>query len=142
MEKVINGIRTNYEETGESGSRVLLLHGWGCDISLMKPVAEKLNHRHRVMMIDFPGHGMSDSPPEPWGVPEYSNHLIAFLKEMDFIPCAVIAHSFGARVAAWIAWCRYPPQTQRGIQKEICPLQETEKNCHESSKSAFPSVSS
>ena len=99
----IDGIRIHWEEDGEQGSRVLLLHGWGCDISLMKPVADALKQNHRIMMIDFPGHGESGRPPEPWGVPEYSENLIHLLKETGFLPCAVIAHSFGCRVATWAA---------------------------------------
>lgn len=101
--ETINGVRMAYEICGTAGSRVLLLHGWGCDMSLMRPVAEALEAEHQVMMIDFPGHGGSDRPPEPWGVPEYGDHLLAFLREKAFTPCAVIAHSFGCRVAAWLA---------------------------------------
>lgn len=99
----IDQVRLHWEETGETGSRVLLLHGWGCDISLMQPVAEALRKSHRVLMVDFPGHGESGRPPEPWGVPEYAANLVHFLRETGFFPCAVVAHSFGCRVAAWIA---------------------------------------
>lgn len=101
MIKEIDGVRIHYETAGEEGSRVLLLHGWGCSISLMKPVADALRDSHRVMMIDFPGHGDSGRPPEPWGVPEYGDNLIRLLNETGFLPCAVVAHSFGCRVATW-----------------------------------------
>ena len=103
MIREIDGVRIHWEEEGEQGSRVLLLHGWGCDTSLMRPVADALKQEHRVMFPDFPGHGESGRPPEPWGVPEYADNLIRLLEETDFIPCAVIAHSFGCRVATWIA---------------------------------------
>ena len=107
MIKETDGIALHYETAGEKGSRVLLLHGWGCDISLMKPVADALKADHRVMMIDFPGHGKSGRPPEPWGVPEYAENLEKFLHMIGFTPCAVIAHSFGCRVATYIA-AEYP----------------------------------
>lgn len=107
MEREIDGVRIHWEEDGEQGSRVLLLHGWGCDGSLMRPVADALKQEHRVMTVDFPGHGKSGRPPEPWGVPEYSRNLVHLLDEVGFSPCAVIAHSFGCRVAAWIA-AEYP----------------------------------
>ncbi len=103
MNMLTDGVNTYTEQLGEKGSRVLLLHGWGCDCSLMRPLAERLQGRHRVMMIDFPAHGKSDRPPEPWGVPEFADHLIQLLHTVEFAPCAVIAHSFGCRVAAWIA---------------------------------------
>ena len=103
MDREIDGVRIHWEEAGEKGSRVLLLHGWGCDGKLMRPVADALKESHRVMTIDFPGHGESGRPPEPWGVPEYAENLIRLLQETGFTPCAVVAHSFGCRVAAWIA---------------------------------------
>ena len=103
MIKDVDGVRIHYETAGEQGSRVLLLHGWGCNISLMKPVSDALQEDHRVMTIDFPGHGESGRPPEPWGVPEYGDCLLRFLRSENFLPCAVVAHSFGCRVAAWLA---------------------------------------
>jgi len=103
MFKQSEDVRIHYETCGDHGSRVLLLHGWGCDISLMRPIANALQTDHRVLIIDFPGHGESGRPPEPWGIPEYGKCLIHFLEDLDFIPCSVIAHSFGCRVATWIA---------------------------------------
>ncbi len=98
----IDGVNICIEEAGREGPRVLLLHGWGCDISLMRPVAERLQNAHRVMMVDFPGHGQSGRPPIPWGVPEYAECIAKLLRKTGFYPCSVIAHSFGCRVAAWL----------------------------------------
>ena len=81
MIKEIDGVKIHYETSGDSGSRILLLHGWGCSIQLMKPVADRITGNHRFMIIDFPGHGESSRPPEPWGVPEYSECLLRFLRE-------------------------------------------------------------
>jgi len=97
------GTEVYYELHGEKGPKVLLLHGWGCDSSLMRPVSERLQDEYRTLTIDFPGHGKSGRPPEPWGVPEYARCLASLLDQLDFSPCAVIAHSFGARVAAYLA---------------------------------------
>ena len=107
MIRKIDGVKTHWLEAGTHGSRVLLLHGWGCDASFMHSVADALMNDHIVMIPDFPAHGESGRPPEPWGVPEYSEHLLHLLKATEFIPCAVIAHSFGCRIATWIA-SEYP----------------------------------
>ena len=102
MTKTINGVETAYTLCGTGKEKVLLLHGWGCDGSLMKPVADRLQDQFQILIPDFPGHGKSGRPPEPWGVPEYAEHLRHLLKETGFFPCHVIAHSFGCRVAAWL----------------------------------------
>ena len=102
MIEQVNGTEVCYRITGEGKDKVLLLHGWGCDKKMMQPVAEALQADHRTLVIDFPGHGESGRPPEPWGVPEYAACVKALLKRLSFLHCSVVAHSFGARVAAWL----------------------------------------
>lgn len=103
MQILANGATFHYELTGQGSSRVVLLHGWGCEIGLMKPVADFLSADMQVLSLDFPGHGQSSRPPEPWGVPEFAAATREVLRQLDFLPCAVIAHSFGGRVATWLA---------------------------------------
>lgn len=103
MDKVLNGASVHYEISGDGPGKVLLLHGWGCDIHLMEPVAAALRDGFRILIPDFPGHGASGRPPEPWGVPEYAACIRQLMEETGFTGCHVIAHSFGCRVAAWLA---------------------------------------
>lgn len=98
-----NGVRLHYELRGEGDNKVVLLHGWGCDSKLMEKLAESLQADHCVLLLDFPGHGESSEPPEPWGVPEFAECLRSLLKSLDFCPCAAVGHSFGCRVAALAA---------------------------------------
>ena len=102
MTKEINGVEIAYTITGTGKEKLLLLHGWGCDGTLMQPLAERLNDLFQILIPDFPGHGKSGRPPEPWGVKEYAECIRKLLDETEFLPCYVIAHSFGCRVAAWI----------------------------------------
>ena len=97
------GADVYYERTGSGKKRVVLLHGWGCSTELMRPVEQALSKDMEVLSLDFPGFGKSGRPPEPWGVPEYADCLRELLEKEDFLPCSVIAHSFGARVAIFLA---------------------------------------
>ena len=99
MTKTVNGAQIAYRRTGTGPNRVLLLHGWGASMALMAPVAEALAASMEVISLDFPGFGESGRPPEPWGVPDYAAAVYALCEAEDFLPCAVIAHSFGGRVA-------------------------------------------
>lgn len=96
------GIRVHAEQLGDGEQHVLLLHGWGCSIDLMRPVAERLDNC-TALMLDFPGFGGSEHPKEAWGVPEYAACLTDVLHQLHFTPCTVIAHSFGCRVALYLA---------------------------------------
>ena len=103
MKMTVCGADIHYELSGTGERRVVLLHGWGCTGALMKCVARGLEKDMRVLSLDFPGHGESGRPPEPWGVPEYAAATLALLKALDFLPCSAVAHSFGARVAIYLA---------------------------------------
>lgn len=102
MKEYVNGAEICYRIEGEGENRVLILHGWGCSMKTMQPVADALKKDHRILLVDFPGHGESGRPPEPWGVPEFAETILELLKRLSFLPCAVISHSFGCRIAAWI----------------------------------------
>lgn len=99
----IKGTNTYYDIFGDSGSPVVLLHGWGCSGSMMKSTADALQAYHRVLVPDFPGFGQSSPPDSPWGVPEYAQWLREIITCLGLPPCAVVGHSFGCRVAAWTA---------------------------------------
>ena len=103
MKEIINNTLVHYRLEGSGKNKVVLLHGWGCDMKFMEPVSAALVQTHQVLLVDFPGHGESGKPPEPWGVQEYAACLKELLSRLGFYPCSVIAHSFGCRIAAWLA---------------------------------------
>ena len=103
MNMQISGVDMHYELKGSGAKRVVLLHGWGCSTELMKPVADALCADMTVLSVDFPAHGKSAQPPQPWGVPEFAACLKVLLTKLDFLPCSVIAHSFGGRVTIELA---------------------------------------
>lgn len=103
MEMQLCGVDVHYEISGHGGKRVVLLHGWGCSTELMKPVAQALSQDMTVLSVDFPAHGGSSQPPEPWGVPDFAACIRELLMKLDFLPCSVIAHSFGGRITIELA---------------------------------------
>ena len=92
----------NYIQYGE-GSDVILLHGWGQNIEMMKPIGDPLSQNHRVTIIDFPGFGESSEPKTAWTVDDYSDMLEELIKKLKIDKPTVIGHSFGGRVA--IRYC-------------------------------------
>ncbi len=103
MNQRISGVDIHYEIHGVGDKRVVLLHGWGCSTRLMKSVSDALADHMTVLSVDFPAHGESGNPPETWGVPDFAKCLLELLKTLDFLPCSVIAHSFGGRVTIELA---------------------------------------
>ena len=94
----INNVNVNYIQYGE-GKDVLLLHGWGQNIQMMRPIGDNLCSNHRITIIDFPGFGESDEPSTPWTIDDYSLLIENLVRELNIRKPIVMGHSFGGRVA-------------------------------------------
>ncbi len=94
----INNVNVNYIQYGE-GKDVLLLHGWGQNIQMMRPIGDNLCSNHRITIIDFPGFGESDEPGTPWTIDDYSLLIENLVKALNIRKPIVMGHSFGGRVA-------------------------------------------
>lgn len=132
MEATVHGCRLFYrlhKKEADGSPTILLLHGWGCDSSMFSFIESDLSAKASVLSLDFPGHGRSGQPPEPWGVAEYSQQLYDLLKELSIDRVHVIAHSFGGRVAIYLA-STYPDLIDKlvitggaGIKKPLSDAQ-------------------
>ena len=98
MKIKIDDIEVNYIQYGK-GKDVLLLHGWGQNIEMMKPIGDNLCNKCRVTILDFPGFGESLEPKCAWTIDEYSNMLEKFINKLGIKKPIIIGHSFGGRVA-------------------------------------------
>lgn len=98
MKIKINDVNVNYIQYGE-GKDVLLLHGWGQNIEMMKPIGDSLSNKCRITILDFPGFGESDELGVAWTIDDYSNMLEKFVKALKIKKPIVMGHSFGGRVA-------------------------------------------
>ncbi len=87
----------NYIQYGE-GDDVLLLHGWGQNIEMMKPLGDVLVGK-RVTILDFPGFGKSYELVSSWSIEDYTKFIEEFVQELDLKNLTLIGHSFGGRVA-------------------------------------------
>lgn len=94
----IRDIDVNYIQYG-SGKDILLLHGWGQNIEMMKPIGDNFSDRFRITILDFPGFGQSGELSEAWTIADYSRMLEEFVKLVDIKKPIVMGHSFGGRVA-------------------------------------------
>lgn len=98
MKIKIKNIDVNYIQYG-SGKDILLLHGWGQNIEMMKLLGEHFSDRFCVTILDFPGFGESEEPPVAWTIKDYSLLLEEFIRKLDIKKPIVMGHSFGGRVA-------------------------------------------
>ena len=94
----IRNININYIQYG-SGSDIVLLHGWGQNIAMMKPIGDRLQKNHRITILDFPGFGESEEPKMALTVYDYCEILEELLKKLKVKKPVIMGHSFGGRIA-------------------------------------------
>ena len=94
----IKNLNINYIQYGK-GKDIILLHGWGQNIEMMKPVGDPFEDRFRITILDLPGFGESDEPNTPWKIDDYELMLEDFIEKLNIKKPIVIGHSFGGRLA-------------------------------------------
>ena len=98
MEISVKGLKINYVQYGK-GKDIVLLHGWGQNIEMMKPLGDPFSDRYRITILDLPGFGQSEEPKEAWTISNYNEMLEDFLNQLQVKKPIVIGHSFGGRLA-------------------------------------------
>lgn len=99
MKISIKDIDVNYIQYGKGKEDILLLHGWGQNIEMMRPIGDRLEEKYRITILDFPGFGESDEPKEAWCIDDYVEVVEQLLKKLNVKKPVIMGHSFGGRVA-------------------------------------------
>ncbi len=104
MEKFakIAGVDVHYTVQG-TGNPIILMHGWGCNLSTLASVEKVALDSHTVYNIDFPGFGQSQEPAEVWGVEEYTRVVETLAEKEGIVNPVLLGHSFGGRVGILFA---------------------------------------
>ncbi|KKR51568.1 MAG: hydrolase alpha/beta domain protein [Candidatus Levybacteria bacterium GW2011_GWC1_40_19] len=98
----IDGGSVYYQETG-SGRPLILLHGWGQDVSSFWGLVPLLKNKFRLYLIDLPGFGRSELPKKSFTVQDYADVIKKFIKQKKLEKPIVLGHSLGGRVAIKLA---------------------------------------
>lgn len=100
MIKKIKNVDINYINYGKSdGNSVILLHGWGQNINMMKAVGDPLSKDYNIVILDLPGFGLSSEPDFPWSVYDYVECINEFLNFLNIKNPTLIGHSFGGKIS-------------------------------------------
>ena len=108
MIKQVNNIKINYITYGnQNGRDIVLLHGWGQNIEMMRPIGDQFEKKYRITIIDLPGYGQSGEPTYPWTVYDYVEALRELLIAAKITNPILIGHSFGGKISLLYA-SKYP----------------------------------
>jgi 3-oxoadipate enol-lactonase len=106
----VNGIALHYDLRGpEAGPLVALVNSLGTDLRIWADVVPLLAQRHRVLVYDMRGHGLSDAPPGPYQLDDHVADLLAIAALLGSSRFALCGISIGGMIAMRLA-TRHPEQ--------------------------------
>lgn len=89
-----------YSETKGAGPNIVLLHGWGFHSGIFQALAESLQKKFRVTLIDLPGFGRSSALPETYRLENIVPMLLPLLPEKSIY----LGWSMGGLIAMYLAY--------------------------------------
>ena len=81
----------------ELGKPIVFLHGWGQNIEMMKPLANRLSNDYKIILLIYQVMGKSDEPLYPWSVMDYMEAIKELLEKLDIKCPTLVGHSFGEK---------------------------------------------
>ncbi len=98
MKVIVKNIATEYRDEGQ-GNTILCLHGWQDNLQTFDLITEQLKLNYRVIRLDLPGFGNTEKPEDDWGLDQYIDFLVDFIKKINIDIYVLVGHSFGGRIA-------------------------------------------
>ncbi|MEU9805886.1 alpha/beta hydrolase [Mycobacterium sp. NPDC050853] len=96
----INGAQISFDDQGlDDGPAILLLSGWGHDHRAYDELLPHLVPHHRVLRMDWRGHGIDRTPVADFGLAEQVSDVIGLLDALSVQTIVPVAHAH----AGWTA---------------------------------------
>ncbi len=99
-----HGVRTHIVVEGE-GDPVLLIHGWGGSAQSLATLAALIRkqQKRQTILVDLPGFGQSESPPQEWGTADYAQAILAVCDTLKLSSVSYFGHSYGGALGIYLA---------------------------------------
>lgn len=97
-----NGARLWYEVRGE-GEPLLLHHGYTASRVNWMPVAERLESRYQIILMECRGTGQSEHTPEGYTLEQYAADVVGMLDHLGLETVSFAGHSMGGGIGYLLA---------------------------------------
>jgi N-formylmaleamate deformylase len=119
----INGVRIHLTRTPPQGPAVILLHGITDSGLCFRRIAQDLEDRYELFLVDARGHGLSQAPQHGYALQDQAADVIGLIEAFGLDGPVLIGHSMGGYTAVQAAAIR--PDLIRGVILEDPPFTQT-----------------
>ena len=117
-----NGLTTHhtFEGSGE-GVPLVFVNALGTDLRIWEGVVLHLTDRYPVLRFDKRGHGLSDCPPAPYSIHDFSVDLLGLLDQLDIAQAVILGISVGGMIALDFA-ASWPERVHSMVLCDTAPV--------------------
>jgi pimeloyl-ACP methyl ester carboxylesterase len=95
----VDGLKLHSSSAGQGSKTIILVHGWTCDDTSWSEQVPVLAKTFRVVTLDLPGHGRSDSPRDgKFSMDLFARAVEAVRSEAKADKVVLVGHSMGTPV--------------------------------------------
>ena len=119
---IANGLMTHFtlEGTGD-GISLVFINALGTDLRIWDGVVPHLTDRHPVLRFDKRGHGLSDCPPAPYSIHDFSTDLLGLLDQLKISQAIITGISVGGMIALDFA-ASWPKRVHSMVLCDTAPV--------------------
>lgn len=99
----VDGVRLAYDDSGGDGTPLVCLHAVGHGAGDSAPFRARQHEQFRVLALDWPGHGRSESDHQPTSAARYAALLAGFVDALELPPPIIVGNSIGGAAAVRFA---------------------------------------
>jgi len=119
-EAVLQRAHRGHVQVAVSGPELLVIHGAGCATQSWRGLFPLLTPRFRVIAVDLPGQGFSQSGAQRrFGLEAMAEDLLALTHHMGWTPRHIVGHSAGAAIALQMVAFGLRPDRVTGLNAAL-----------------------
>lgn len=102
---ITESVRYFFKERGDGKENLIMLHGFTGQTASWKPIEDALAKKFRLLMIDLPGHGETDSPADTnaYRMENVARDLWQMVQHLSIEAPILYGYSMGGRLALYMA---------------------------------------
>ncbi len=100
--------RIHYLVAGKGTQTIVFVHCWAGRAEFWREQVPALSGKARLILIDLPGHGLSDKPRTDYTIDFFARSVLAVMRDAKVDKAILVGHSMGVPVICWV--CRDAPK--------------------------------